>query len=54
LSDDQKQRLMDADKKGHGRKGHAAATQHGSPSSKGKSTTFTTGGSKYDPLNSSI
>jgi hypothetical protein len=54
LSDDQKQRLLDADKKGHGRKGHAAGATHAGPAPKSKSTTFTTGGSKYDPLNSSI
>jgi hypothetical protein len=55
LTDDQKQHLLEADKKGPGRKGHGASAGHvtsGAP--KSKSTTFTTGGSKYDPLNSSI
>jgi hypothetical protein len=55
LTDDQKQHLLDADKKGHAHKGHAASAVHVSTgASKTKSTTFTTGGSKYDPLNSSI
>lgn len=55
LTDDQKQRLADADKKGHGKKGHGVSAHASSGSSaKPKSTTFTTGGSKYDPLNSSI
>jgi hypothetical protein len=58
LTDDQKARLAEADKakaKGGSHKGHGGG---GAPVShsggKGKSTTFTTGGSKYDPLNSSI
>ena len=55
LTDDQKQRLADADKKGHGKKGHGVSAHASSGASpKPKSTTFTTGGSKYDPLNSSI
>jgi hypothetical protein len=55
LTDDQKQRVLDADKKGHGKKGHSASAHASGPAPKTtKSTTFTTGGSKYDPLNSSI
>jgi hypothetical protein len=58
LSDDQRARLMDADKKmkskakvGHATGGGAAAVHH---SSKNQSTGFTTGGNKYDPLNSTL
>jgi hypothetical protein len=50
---EQKEKLAQADKpkpKGRGKVSHAAS--HGT--SKSKSTTFTTGGSKFDPLNSSI
>lgn len=56
LSDDLKQRPSESDKsRSKGHRGHAASggSRH-APSGKGKSTTFTTGGSKYDPLNSSI
>ncbi|MCL2451216.1 MAG: hypothetical protein FWD17_19900, partial [Polyangiaceae bacterium] len=60
LNDEQKTRLLEADKsekKGHGKKaksGGGSAPSSPSPEHKPKSTTFTTGGSKYDPLNSSI
>jgi hypothetical protein len=58
LTPDQKQKLLDADKeraqraKSRARGSANAASSHGAP--KGKSTGFTTGGSKFDPLNSSI
>jgi hypothetical protein len=58
LTEDQKARLAETDKskskghKSHGGGGGGSVTH--SSSGKGKSTTFTTGGSKYDPLNSSI
>ncbi len=59
LTDDQKARLAAADKQ-HAKGGgaHKGGGGHAPPSrgssSKGKSSTFTTTGSKYDPLNSSI
>jgi hypothetical protein len=59
LTEDQKARLAEADKpkakghKSHGGGGGGGPVTHSS-SGKGKSTTFTTSGSKYDPLNSSI
>jgi outer membrane biosynthesis protein TonB len=49
---EQKEKLAQTDKpkaKGRGKASHAAHS-----TSKSKSTTFTTGGSKFDPLNSSI
>ncbi len=56
LSEDQKKRLADADKKAHSKKSHGGGASHAGTGANGKSksTTFTTGGSKYDPLNSSI
>jgi hypothetical protein len=59
LNDDKKQHADENEPpapKGKKHKGHAAGpASHGGPtSSKGKSTTFTTGGNKFDPLNSSI
>jgi hypothetical protein len=56
LTEDQKARLAEADKpKAKGHKSHGGGGQVAHPSSgKGKSSTFTTSGSKYDPLNSSI
>jgi len=50
---EQKEKLAQADKpkaKGRGKVSHAASHS----TTKSKSTTFTTGGSKFDPLNSSI
>jgi len=59
LNDDKKSHADESEPpapKGKKHKGHAAGpASHGGPtSSKGKSTTFTTGGNKFDPLNSSI
>ncbi len=59
LNDDKKQHADESEPpapKGKKHKGHAGGpASHGGPtSSKGKSTTFTTGGNKFDPLNSSI
>jgi hypothetical protein len=59
LSDTQKQKLLDADKakkptsheRSHGGGGGGVAS-HSPP--KTKSPTFTTGGNKFDPLNSSL
>ena len=52
LTDDQKKKLLEADKKS---KTHASAS---GPSTwhapKEKPSGFTTGGNKYDPLNSSL
>jgi hypothetical protein len=59
LSDDQKQKLLEAEKKtkshpkGHGGGGGGGGTATASRS-KSSSATFTTTGSKYDPLNSSM
>ncbi len=57
LTPDQKQKLLDADReraqKAKSRaRGSAPPASHGTP--KVKSTVFTTGGSKFDPLNTSI
>lgn len=55
LTDDQKERLAETGKqkaKAHKARAAAGASHHAT--GKTKSTTFTTGGSKYDPLNSSI
>jgi hypothetical protein len=60
LSDAQKQKLLDADKKGpahgHAHSGGGGAMSHSpsAPRNKSASASFTTGGSKYDPLNSSL
>lgn len=62
LTDDKKQHTDESEPatapKSKKHKGHAAGPQSpshgGASSSKGKSTTFTTGGNKFDPLNSSI
>jgi hypothetical protein len=54
---DHKAHVEDSDKaksKKHKAHGAAPAAAHGSSPTKSKSTTFTTGGSKFDPLNSSI
>jgi hypothetical protein len=54
---DHKAHVEDSDKaksKKHKAHGAAPAAAHGSSATKSKSTTFTTGGSKFDPLNSSI
>ena len=53
--DDSKARVADGakDAKSKSRKGHGGGAAH-APSSKSKSSAFTTTGSKYDPLNSSI
>jgi hypothetical protein len=57
LNEDTKQKLLAADKS-HDQKSKArhagGGAVHSGGSSKAKSTTFTTGGNKYDPLNSSI
>ncbi|MDP9001235.1 MAG: hypothetical protein M3O46_14130, partial [Myxococcota bacterium] len=59
LTDEQKQKLLDADKKvkphqkSHGA-GGGGSVSSGPSRSSSKSTTFTTTGSKYDPLNSSL
>jgi hypothetical protein len=58
LTDAQKQKLLEADKKkpherGHG--GGGGAVSHSAPVAKGKSSpAFTTSGNKFDPLNSSL
>jgi hypothetical protein len=57
LTPDQRQKLLEADKertqKAKGRaRSSAPPASHGAP--KVKSTVFTTGGSKFDPLNTSI
>jgi hypothetical protein len=56
FNEDQKLKLLAADKnreqKAKTRHAGGGAASHGAP--KTKSTTFTTGGNKYDPLNSSI
>lgn len=55
-TDDSKLRAADTDKskaKGHKARAAAGAARH-APAPKGKPNGFTTGGSKYDPLNSSI
>lgn len=57
LTDDQKLRLADADKqksKGHKNRATAGTSHHAGPAASKKPTTFTTGGNKFDPLNSSI
>jgi hypothetical protein len=57
LTDTQKQKLLEADKKlkTHERShGGGGVASHGAPASKGKSTAFTTSGNKFDPLNSSL
>lgn len=57
LTVDQKQKLLDADKKvkSHPKShGGGGSVSSGSPKSSSKSTSFTTTGSKYDPLNSSL
>ncbi len=53
LTDDQKQKLLEADRKSklHASGGGGGSTWH---APKEKSTGFTTGGNKYDPLNSSL
>lgn len=54
---DHKTHVEDSDKaksKKHKAHGAAPAAAHGASTTKSKSTTFTTGGSKFDPLNSSI
>jgi hypothetical protein len=57
FNEDQKLKLLAADKE-HEQKAKARHTGGGGAASRGapksKSTTFTTGGNKYDPLNSSI
>jgi hypothetical protein len=60
LSDDQKQRLLEAEKKSkshaksHGGGGSGGGGTATASRSKSSSATFTTTGSKYDPLNSSM
>jgi hypothetical protein len=59
LTDDQKAKLLEAEKKGkqlHASKSHGGGGGGGGSASapRSKSTTFTTTGSKYDPLNSSM
>jgi hypothetical protein len=58
FNEDTKQKLVAADKtrdqKSKARHAGGAPSHSGGGSSKAKSTTFTTGGNKYDPLNSSI
>ena len=57
LSDDTRQKLLEADKKGKKPKAHAAGNGVGGgghAASKEKSSAFTTSGNKYDPLNSSL
>jgi hypothetical protein len=57
LNDDTRQKLMETDKKLKRPKGHAMASGGGGgshSSGKDKSSGFTTGGNKYDPLNSSL
>jgi hypothetical protein len=58
LSDAQKQKLLEADKKKtheHAHGGGGGAVSHSAPVAKSKSSpTFTTSGNKYDPLNSTL
>jgi len=60
FSEAQKEQLLKADKqhddkaKAHASSGASSGAPHGSSSTKYKSLGFTTGGNKYDPLNSSL